>query len=306
MNEIQKTIILMLVALTWSSLAAAELPYGRSCDARIPFDIPLDRSMAEVSRLHFIAKFPRSYADFLFTNRSSKPVVSLLAVVELRDQQGQYMFNMLFHAYEFKAYRRDTSPSSPEYQTKVVTQFDQPVMPGAKETWSMSSSSFVTDCPASAHASIVQIQFGDGTVLAHSAADARRQPVVIDASSMDFSQAPFSPPFEVLATLEIDVLGRPSVTNVGFASDDFVRWVGARVEKWEFAPAYSGVTAVPGKLQILFRFHKGTPPPSPVIAKLPNALVFEVADIFPPKPGRRLAKVYLGGVTISIRGTPDE
>ncbi len=74
--------------------------------------------MAEVSRLHFIAKFPRSYGDFLFTNRSSKPVVSLLAVVELRDQQGQYMFNMLFHVFKFDAYRRDTSPSSPKYEAK--------------------------------------------------------------------------------------------------------------------------------------------------------------------------------------------
>ena len=74
--------------------------------------------MAEVSRLHFIAKFPRSSGDFLSTNRSSKPVVSVLAVVELRDQQGQYMFNMLFHAFKFKAYRRDTSPSSPGYQRK--------------------------------------------------------------------------------------------------------------------------------------------------------------------------------------------
>ena len=38
-------------------------------------------------------------------------------------------------------------------------------MPGAKETWSMSSSSFVADCPTSAHASFVQIQFGDGSSL---------------------------------------------------------------------------------------------------------------------------------------------
>jgi len=61
----------------------------------------------------------------------------------------------------------------------------------------MSSSSFVADCPTSAHASFVQIQFGDGSVFEHSDADARRQPVVMDASTMDFSNAPFSPPFEV-------------------------------------------------------------------------------------------------------------
>ncbi len=85
MNEIQKPIFLMLVALTWSCFAKAELRYGRSCDAHIPFDIPVDRSMAEVSRLHFIAKFPRSSGD---------------------------------HAFKFKAYRRDTSPSSPGYQRK--------------------------------------------------------------------------------------------------------------------------------------------------------------------------------------------
>jgi len=33
MNEIQKPIFLMLVALTWSCFATAELRYGRSCDA---------------------------------------------------------------------------------------------------------------------------------------------------------------------------------------------------------------------------------------------------------------------------------
>ncbi len=262
--------------------------------------------MAEVSRLHFIAKFPRSSGDFLFTNRSSKPVVSVLAVVELRDQQGQYMFNMLFHAFKFKAYRRDSSPSSPGSQAQEAIQFDQPVMPGAKETWSMSSSSFVADCPTSAHASFVQIQFGDGSVFEHSDADARRQPVVMDASTMDFRQAPFSPPFEVVATLEIDALGRPSVADAGFASDDFIRWLEARLEKWEFAPAYSGETAVPGKLQILFRFHKDTPAQYSTVAKMPNAGVFEVADILPPKPGRRLSRVYLGGVPVSIRGIPDE
>jgi len=60
-------------------------------------------------------------------------------------------------------------------------------------------------------------------VFEHSDADARRQPVVMDASTMDFRQAPFSPPFEVVATLEIDALGRPSVADAGFASDDFIR-----------------------------------------------------------------------------------
>jgi len=88
MNEIQKPIMLMLVALTWSCFATAELRYGRSCDADIPFDIAVDRRLAEVSKLRFISKFPRSSGDFLFTNRSSKPVVSVLAVVELRNQQG--------------------------------------------------------------------------------------------------------------------------------------------------------------------------------------------------------------------------
>jgi len=170
----------------------------------------------------------------------------------------------------------------------------------------MSSPSFVADCPTSAHASFVQIQFGDGSVVERSDADARRQPVVMDASTMDFSNAPFSPPFEVLATLEIDALGRPSVTDVGFASNDFRRWLEARVEKWEFAPAYSGTTPVPGKLQILFRFHKDTATQYSSVAKMRNAGVFEVADIFPPKPGRRLSRVHLGGMTVSIRGIPDE
>jgi hypothetical protein len=91
MNEIQKPIFLMLVALTWSCFAKAELRYGRSCDAHIPFDIPVDRSMAEVSRLHFIAKFPRSSGDFLFTNRSSKPVVSVLAVRAKRSARAIYV-----------------------------------------------------------------------------------------------------------------------------------------------------------------------------------------------------------------------
>jgi hypothetical protein len=39
---------------------------------------------------------------------------------------------------------------------------------------------------------------------------------------------------------------------------------------------------------------------------MPNAGVFEVADILLPKPGRRLSRVYLGGVTVSIRGILDE
>src|SRR6266550_8724379 len=138
MNEIQKTIMLMLVALTWSCFATAELPHARSCDTDIPFDIPVDRRVAEVSRLRFIAKFPTSHGEFWFTNTSSKQVVSVLAVVELRDQQGQYIFNMLFHAYEFKAYRRDTSPSSPEYQAQEGIQFDQPVRPADKKNWFMS------------------------------------------------------------------------------------------------------------------------------------------------------------------------
>src|SRR6266571_2198208 len=36
-----------------------------------------------------------------------------------------------------------------------------------------------------------------------------------------------------------------------------------------------------------FRFHKDTPAQYSTVAKMPNAGVFEVADILPPKPGRR-------------------
>jgi hypothetical protein len=298
----KKMIIAFLIAVGCSCFATEEHTHARSCDSNLPFYLPINPKIAKVSNLHFIAEFPSSSGEFWFTNTTSKRVVSVLAVMELTDQQGQYMFNMLFHAFEFKAHRRDPSPSSPERQAQRVIQFDKPLLPGEKEIWSVSSPSFPANCPTSARASFLQIQYSDGSTVERSDPDGRREPVVLDASTIDLRTAPFPLPFEVLATLGIDGHGRPSVMDVGPASNDFKEWLGTRMEQWEFAPAYSGTTPVPGKLQILFRFHKDTPPHYPMMATLPDARVFETVDVFPPEPGGWRWRVYLGGAVVSIRG----
>jgi len=280
-------------------------PQGRSCDSNLPFNLSIDPKVAEVGSLRFIAKFPSSSGEFWFTNTSSKEVVSVLAVVELRDSQGRYMFNMLFHAFEFRAHKRDRSPSSPAYQAERVIQLDEPLMPRKKALWWMSSPYFVTNCPTSARASFVQLQYSDGSTAEHSDPDARREPVALDASTIDLRGAPFALPFETMATIEIDTAGHPSVTDVGSASAGFRQWLQGRVEQWEFSPSFSGATPIPGRLQILFRFHKDHPAQYPMPATLPDSSVFEVADIFPPEPGKSLSRVYLGLSIVSIRGILD-
>ena len=298
-------VTILLLALGSSCFASGQRDTGRSCDSMIPFTIPVDPRVAQVSELRLIAKIPSTSGDFSFTNRSAKEVVSVLAVVELRDREREYMFNMLFHAFDFKGYHRDRASSSPERQAEQAIQFDRPLMPGETKMWSMESPFFVTECPASARASFLQIQFSDGSIIERSDTHAHREPLIMDAATIDLTSAPFSLPFEVLTTLEIDSNGRPYIKDVGSASDDFKQWLATRVQEWEFAPAYSGTTAVSGTLNVLFRFHEGIPKQYPTIETLPRVRVFEVADVF-PHSGRQTSWVYFGLSPVSMRGISDK
>ena len=301
----KKIMLLQFIVLLLTTLTFAKQTEDASCRLTIPFNFPAGSNVAGVSELHFVARPPSTSADFWFTNRSQKDIVSVLSIVELRDANGQRMFNMLFHAFEFKEHKKDESPSSPERQAQEAIQLDQPVAPGQKVLWGMTSPYFVTSCPASAAATFLQIQFRDGSPIEHWDEGFHRDAVALDVAGIDLESAPFSSPFQALASLSIDPQGSASVTDVGSAPAQFKDWLDVKIKEWRFAPAYEGFTPISGQLHILFRFHGDKPPQYPPLKNLPKLAVFQVADVFPPEPDKRISRVYLGLSTFSVRGKAD-
>jgi len=265
------------------------------CDSRLSLASPLPRNVAEVSDLSYTVQLPASRLEFSFKNNGTKAIVRVFMLIELVDMQQQSLFTMTLHAYKRGA------PGWPTDAPPSGIQLDRPLNSGETERWWISSPLLALSCPASTRATMIRIQFEDGSEYRYTSSEARQQPQAIDASHADLRGMPLQRPLQLVATLRIDTNGRAHVTHVDRVGANIEKWLQGVVDQWEFLPQLEAGVPSSGDLNVLFRIHESVSAHYPVPEFLPQTSPFEIIDVIPTKQNDHSWQVLIGGTVISSK-----
>lgn len=247
-------ITLLAVLLSVASPSPAqENQTGYLCYGSLPIQAPSEIPL-EFRWLSFDSWIQGSSGGVTVLNKSDKGIQYYVAIIEFSDGDGKYLLSVPVYNVD----KKDQSiPLNVAFKPWLLANWPgsymAPIGRQSESDKTFHSVLSTLTCPKSAHVSMVQLRYDDGTEFKYISPTLNLS--TAPTSRLDISDSKGAErwlPLTVSGTLQVDSEGHVRILDLDFAAAGFKKWLEREFSHWSFTPAWTNGAPASTVLPFLF------------------------------------------------------